>query len=105
MNHVQTTADMTFLCRAMGAPVPQGADVERWYAGALAHPARRAMAEGAIVNMLAMLPTEEDFARMPVETPKRNAVPIPSQDPRGLCVCESGRMFDDCHGLDSFAEA
>ena len=118
------TADMKFLSRAMGAPVPFGADPEKWTRAALLNGEKRAAGVATIEALLYQLPTPEDAARTPVETPKRSAYPI---DPKvyavsdgfhsegewlgqwgnhngaayyeGLCPCNNGKGFGDCHGL------
>lgn len=121
-----TIADVLFLSRAMGAPVPGGADPVKWCGAALANPERRAAAHAHIEALIGQLPTEEDAARTPIKVPRRNAVPV---DPEtlvvrdgngdalgrwhkglssngyrakyvGRCPCESGEMFQDCHGAD-----
>jgi hypothetical protein len=108
-----TIADVLFLSRAMGAPVPGGADPVKWCGAALANPVRRAAAHAHIDALIGQLPTEEDAARTPVE---REPPKAQQQDNivtdgdgytlgewragkyGGYCPCESGEMFQDCHG-------
>ena len=111
-------ADMKFLSRAMGAPIPFGADPEKWTRAALLNGEKRAAGMATIEALLGQLPTPEDAARTPVEVPKRSAYPIdpvvrnkaddaigrwhgsaPMQQYVGLCPCESALPFSDCHGL------
>ena len=93
------TADMKFLSRAMGAPVPFGADPEKWTRAALLNGEKRAAGVATIEALLYQLPTPEDAARTPVEAemPKRIAYAAPGA--ADLCPCESTLLFSDCHGL------
>ena len=117
-----TIQDIRFRCRAMGM-VGAATDDEarKWHAAAVLNPERIAMAAGAFSLLLDMLPTPEDAARTPVEVVKRNAVPVVPESLIvrdgngdalgrwhgakyiGLCPCESGVDFADCHGADSLA--
>lgn len=100
-NETMTIADVLFLSRAMGAPVPGGADPAKWCGAALANPERRAAAHAHIEALIGQLPTEEDAARTPVEAEK----PAPQAIrhlPQSVCACESGKAFADCHGADDY---
>jgi hypothetical protein len=119
----QTTSEHEFLARLMGSPTraerspgdggltpPQ---MEKWVAAAASSPEKRAAGVARLDAIMGMLPTDEDFARVPVEVPRRNAHPV---DPKvydgagdeigevtrmgyvGLCPCESGNGFRVCHG-------
>jgi hypothetical protein len=93
-------ADMVFLSRVMGAPVPAGmtaAQLPSWFGAAVSNPEKRAVGLGRIAGLLEMLPTAEDAARTPAEA-SRVDVGYLAQNPDGPCVCDSGLPFLDCHG-------
>ncbi len=109
-------ADCMFLSRAMGAPIPFGADPEKWTRAALLNGEKRAAGMATIEALLGQLPTPEDAARTPVEVPRRDGVTKQTvyaangrtvlghafpdgSNYTGLCPCESGKGVAICHGL------
>ena len=95
-----TTQDIVFLSRAMGTPVPAVVDPSKWFDAAMANPARRAAGIAHIDALLGQLPTEEDAARTPVESERRDALPERPVWTEDGCPCESGKDFGECHGAD-----
>jgi hypothetical protein len=116
-----TTADMLFLCDAMGAEYPFR-DLDRlpmWFGAARANPEKRAAGIATLRAYQRQIPTEADFARVPAEEPKREAAafePIVYDSKmmpiggwvtdggraryEGECPCEGGDTFAACHGAD-----
>lgn len=98
-----STADMLFLCDAMGAEYPYR-DLDRlprWYGAARANPEKRAAGMATLRAYQRQIPTDADFARVPAEEPKRDVVPMSIQwAPDSLCACGSGKAFAECHGAD-----
>ena len=95
-----TTQDIVLLSRAMGTPVPAVVDPSKWFDAAMANPARRAAGIAHIDALLGQLPTEEDAARTPVESERRDALPERPVWTEDGCPCESGKDFGECHGAD-----